>query len=145
MGDSNVGRVIRLGENKEIYIVIAGLLAVLALMTLLWVKSFTALQAGVGFIYFGEVTNSPSASVDAGKISNSDFPWHGVEVWHQQGYKGNDIKVGIIDEGFGGFSDKIGRTLPPAARVHARCYLQAYPRQYTDDITDCEWGEPTAR
>ena len=59
---------------------------------------------------------------------------HGSQAWNQEGYKGQGIKVGVIDVGFEGFSDLLGTELP--ASVEARCYLGIFvPSPW---LTTCE-------
>ena len=45
---------------------------------------------------------------------------HGARVWHSAGYRGQGVKVGVIDLGFRGFSGLQGTELPSS--VQARCY-----------------------
>lgn len=47
---------------------------------------------------------------------------HGATPWHQFGYRGTGVKVGILDGGFEGFAGLMGNELP--ATVEARCYAQ---------------------
>jgi hypothetical protein len=39
-------------------------------------------------------------------------------AWHSAGYRGQGVKVGVIDGGFGNWNEVLGVELPPAARVH---------------------------
>ncbi|MBN2393559.1 MAG: S8 family serine peptidase [Anaerolineae bacterium] len=41
----------------------------------------------------------------------------GASAWHDRGFTGNGIRVGIIDSGFGGFFDLAGDTLPPPSEI----------------------------
>ncbi|MYE54790.1 MAG: S8 family serine peptidase, partial [Chloroflexi bacterium] len=60
---------------------------------------------------------------------------HGVTSWHQAGFKGRGVKIGIIDVGFEGFSsNNNGSDLP--ARVSARCYRGS--SNPTSRLRDCE-------
>ena len=45
---------------------------------------------------------------------------HRSSTWNTRGYTGTGIKVGVIDEGFTGYSDLMGSELP--SPVVARCY-----------------------
>ncbi|MEX1170378.1 MAG: S8 family serine peptidase [Chloroflexota bacterium] len=47
---------------------------------------------------------------------------HGATPWQQLGYRGNGVKIGILDGGFDGFAGLLGTELP--ATVQARCYAQ---------------------
>src|SRR5262249_48173352 len=40
--------------------------------------------------------------------------------WQQIGYRGQGIKIAILDTGFRGYRDHLGKTLP--ARVETRCF-----------------------
>ena len=63
---------------------------------------------------------------------------HGADAWHDAGFKGQGIRIGIIDIGFTGFSDLQGpgKDLPSA--VKARCYTSISPDVTpTKDINDC--------
>ena len=72
-----------------------------------------------------------------GNLTSQGVQTHLAEHWHDAGYRGQDIKVGIIDTGFEGFSALIGQELP-SAPVAARCYTDfGTPSQ---SLTDCEGG-----
>lgn len=58
---------------------------------------------------------------------------HGASAWHQAGYTGSGIKVGILDGGFDGFAGLMGGELP--ATVEARCYAQLGIA--TANVADC--------
>ena len=45
---------------------------------------------------------------------------HGSPAWNEAGYTGKDIKVGVIDGGFTGFSGLMGTELPPSVQVSCR-------------------------
>ena len=62
---------------------------------------------------------------------------HGSPAWNQDGYRGQGIKVGIIDNGFEGFSGLMGTELPQSVR--ARCYPEGSDTP-TNGITDCAWN-----
>lgn len=47
---------------------------------------------------------------------------HGATPWHQLGYRGTGVRIGILDGGFEGFPGLMGSELP--ATVQARCYPQ---------------------
>ena len=66
---------------------------------------------------------------------------HGATSWHNEGYRGEGVKIGIIDTGFIGFSSHMGTELPES--VHARCFLEdpTLFERYTSDIADCEYDE----
>lgn len=58
---------------------------------------------------------------------------HGAAPWHQLGYRGTGIKIGILDGGFDGFAGLMGTELP--ATVQARCYAQIGVASTT--LADC--------
>ena len=60
---------------------------------------------------------------------------HGADAWHDAGYRGQSVKVGVIDSGFEGFSRLQGSELP--ASVTARCYFYDSLRP-TSRLVDCE-------
>ncbi|MCL0055718.1 fibronectin type III domain-containing protein [Dehalococcoidia bacterium] len=59
---------------------------------------------------------------------------HGASTWNFKGYTGTGVKVGIIDNGFIGFSTLMGSELP--STVTARCYLSNGTN--TSNLSDCE-------
>ena len=65
---------------------------------------------------------------------------HGVEPWHEAGFTGAGVKIGVIDFGFGGFEDFIGTEAPNPKGV--RCYSfnldPTAPPSFTADIADCD-------
>ena len=68
------------------------------------------------------------------RISGNGPAVHGSPAWNQDGYRGQGIKVGIIDNGFEGFSGFMGTELPQSVR--ARCYPEGSDTP-TNGITDC--------
>ncbi len=78
---------------------------------------------------------------DFGDFTSQGVQVHLSEAWNQAGYKGQGIKVGIIDSGFGfnGFKRLMGTELPDS--VQARCYSQiGRPSDDLDDCTNAEEG-----
>ena len=67
-------------------------------------------------------------------IAGNGSQAHLSESWNQAGYRGQGIKVGIIDVGFEGFSGLMGTELP--ATVTARGYTDI--GVFTQDLADCE-------
>src|SRR5207253_1334343 len=41
----------------------------------------------------------------------------GVQLWHQSGHKGSGIKVAILDPGFRGWKEHVGKSLPAKVEV----------------------------
>ena len=74
-----------------------------------------------------------------GTVVSGSVTVHGATAWHSAGYKGQGVKVGVIDignGGFSGFSSLMGSELP--ASVEARCYTDI--GQFTFNLSDCETG-----
>ena len=71
---------------------------------------------------------------DFGDFTSQGVQAHLAGAWHQDGYNGQGIKVGIIDSGFEGFEGLMGTELP--ATVQARCYTEL--GRYTTNLADCE-------
>ena len=72
----------------------------------------------------------------ATRITGNGPAAHGSPAWNQAGYRGQGIKVGIIDDGFEGFSGLMGTELPQS--VEARCYPIGSDTP-TNEIADCDW------
>ena len=69
---------------------------------------------------------------------------HGAPAWNAAGFRGQSIKVGIIDFGGSGFSnyaELMGSELPPT--VKARCYIDGDEGAYTSELADCATGSGT--
>ena len=71
-----------------------------------------------------------------GVVVSEGFWVHGVSSWRRSGYRGEGVKIGIIDAGFGGFDSLMGTELP--SNVQARCYIEV--GVFTSDLADCETG-----
>ena len=69
-----------------------------------------------------------------GSVTSQGVAAHGADVWHNAGYTGAGVKVGVIDTGFERLTDLMGNELP--ANVVGRCYTGI--GRYTSDLTDCE-------
>ena len=74
----------------------------------------------------------------ATRITGNGPAAHGSPAWNQAGYRGQGIKVGIIDDGFEGFSGLMGTELPQS--VEARCYPIGSDTP-TNEIADCDWDD----
>ena len=68
------------------------------------------------------------------RVTSQGVGLHGADVWHNAGYQGDGVKVGIIDDGFEGFSQLQGSELPED--VMARCYFEG-PQRPSSDFADC--------
>ena len=64
---------------------------------------------------------------------------HGADKWHAAGFKGEGVKIGVIDRGFAGIQELMGTGLPEPVGV--RCYyLVTDPTitdNFTEDLSDC--------
>lgn len=60
---------------------------------------------------------------------------HGADAWHGAGFRGENVKVGVIDSGFEGFTRLQGSQLP--RNVVARCYFPT-ARAPSSALADCE-------
>lgn len=60
---------------------------------------------------------------------------HGAPAWHAAGYKGEGVKIGVLDD-FEGFSSLMGSELPES--VEARCYTNI--GESASNLADCETG-----
>jgi hypothetical protein len=62
---------------------------------------------------------------------------HGATPWHQAGFTGKGVKVGILDGGFEGFAARLGTELP--ASVQALCFPDLGVS--SPNLADCAAGE----
>ena len=71
-----------------------------------------------------------------GEFTSQGVAAHGALAWHDAGYKGQGVKVGIIDSvaGFRGYSSLIGTELPSPVAV--RCYTEV--GRPSINLADCE-------
>ena len=100
------------------------------------------IEAYVPVTLLGELSEQPGVlrvreivppEPNFGPITSQGLAAHLADAWHQAGYTGEGIKVGIIDGGFEGFSDLIGTELPTP--VEARCYTDV--GVFSSSLTDC--------
>ena len=76
----------------------------------------------------------PPTESTYGDYTSEGVAAHLATAWHDKGYRGQGIKVGIIDIGFEGFSELMGQELP--ATVEARCYTDV--GTFSSSLADCE-------
>ena len=76
----------------------------------------------------------PPQPAGKGNVISQGVTSHAANAWHTAGYTGQNVKVGIIDGGFEGFSALMGSELP--ANVTARCYTDI--GVFTSNLADCE-------
>ena len=77
----------------------------------------------------------PPEPQSLGDVVSQGVALHQADAWHRQGYRGQGVKVGIIDRGFEGFSQRQGDELP--RNVTVRCYFKE-ARAPSSRLTDCE-------
>ena len=70
-----------------------------------------------------------------GAIVSEGAAAHGALAWNAAGFRGQGVKVGIIEYGFESFQGLMGTELPSSVR--ARCYTDL--GIYTTDIADCHF------
>ena len=78
-----------------------------------------------------ETQNAPRGR---GSVVSQGVALHGADAWHDAGYTGAGVKVGIIQHGFTGFSALMGSELP--ASVTVRCYTGI--GIFSSNLADCE-------
>ena len=65
---------------------------------------------------------------------------HHADAWHRMGYRGQGVKVGVIDSGFERFSELQGTGELPG-NVTARCYSEPdNPQPVSSSLADCGVG-----
>ena len=76
-----------------------------------------------------------------GSFTSQGVQAHLAHAWHNAGYKGRGVKVGIIDSGFEGFRELMGTELPTTVLV--RCYTDLGVS--SRNLDDCRHyrGNPT--
>ncbi|MCY3691403.1 MAG: S8 family serine peptidase, partial [Chloroflexi bacterium] len=77
----------------------------------------------------------PPQPQSLGRVVSQGVELHHADAWHRMGYRGQGVKVGVIDTGFQGFSELQGSELPP--NVTARCYFSG-PFEPSARLEDCE-------
>ena len=77
----------------------------------------------------------PPQPQSLGREASQGVELHQADAWHRQGYRGQGVKVGVIDGGFQGFSQLQGSELPH--NVTARCYFTG-ARAPSSRLADCE-------
>lgn len=77
----------------------------------------------------------PPQPQSLGSVVSQGVELHQADAWHRMGYRGQGVKVGVIDDGYQGFSQMQGGELPRS--VTARCYF-AGARTPSSRLSDCE-------
>jgi hypothetical protein len=70
------------------------------------------------------------------KVTSQGVTVHNASNWQTAGRSGSNVRVGIIDGGFVGFSSRVGVELP--FNTLARCYTSL--GTFTSALADCETG-----
>jgi hypothetical protein len=70
----------------------------------------------------GQVTSTTSAYRPALEARHSLLADLGAARWHQQGWRGQSVKVAVLDSGFRGYRSALGKYLP--ARVTVKSFRQ---------------------
>ena len=78
----------------------------------------------------------PEPEQSSGRVVSQGVALHHADDWHRMGYRGQGIKVGILDsfEDFG----RLQRSGELPANVIARCYSYDPPRPVSPTLADCE-------
>ena len=77
----------------------------------------------------------PRSTQSRDRVISQGVGLHGADAWHNADYRGRNVKVGVIDSGFEGFSQLQGNDLPN--NVTARCYFDG-PQTPSSRLADCE-------
>ncbi len=80
---------------------------------------------------------SRGAEQSSAPTTNTPQEKHEADHWNIAGYEGSGVKIGIIDQRFDGFSDLMGKELPPGYRVEAQCYDSDQDNTPSTNIADC--------
>ena len=79
----------------------------------------------------------PPQPQSLGRVVSQGVELHQADAWHRMGYRGQGVKVGVIDTGYQGFSQMQGGELP--RNVTARCYFDTEAaRAPSSRLADCE-------
>ena len=108
------------------------------------------IEAYVPVALLGPVSEQPGVvrareivppQADYGYFTSQGVQAHLAHAWHNAGYKGRGVKVGIIDSGFEGFRELMGTELPTTVLV--RCYTDLGVS--SRNLDDCRHyrGNPT--
>ena len=70
-----------------------------------------------------------------GTVISEGVAAHGALAWQAAGYRGQGIKIGIIDRGYLGYHNLAGTELPSPSNVQAMCFTDI--GRSSSDIRDC--------
>ena len=77
----------------------------------------------------------PRPAQSQSRVTSQGVDLHGASDWHTANFRGQGIKVGVIDSGFEGLRQLQGNELP--SNVTARCYFEE-ARVPSSSVVDCE-------
>ena len=98
----------------------------------------TSEQSGVLWVQVIQPPQPPESFEASSTVPGNGPDVHGSPAWNQAGYRGQGIKVGIIDVGFEGIRGLLGSELPQT--VKGRCY-RVLVDESTNDLQLCENGK----
>ena len=98
----------------------------------------TSEQPGVLWVQVIQPPQPPESFEASSTVPGNGPELHGSPAWNQAGYRGQGIKMGVIDVGFEDIRSLMGSELPQT--IKARCYSTSSDEP-TDDPGDCENGE----
>ena len=130
-----VNRLKGFSESAELAVCCVVLLLAVALSAPLWLGFDGTVEAGSNSSSPGRATGQTPRTPTPTVVSEG-LELHNVDSWHTDGYKGEDVKIGIIDVGFSGYNT-VGKELPTPAR--AWCYTSVGPP--TSSLATCETKE----
>ena len=96
---------------------------------------------------FGAPVSPPNAGPGTaprmGDIVTQGVALHGADDWHgirnpPGGYKGQNVKIGIIDSDFGGINNLLDDELPPINRVHGYCWSFHQRQNLSTNLGICD-------
>ena len=91
--------------------------------------------AAIAALALAALVEMPAAH-GLGPFTSQGVKAHSAPPWHQDGFNGQGVKIGLIDFGFQGVTSLLGNELPTMATV--RCYTSI--GRSTQNIADCENG-----
>ena len=85
-----------------------------------------------------ETVTPPRSSQSRNDSVSQGVGLHGADAWHNAGYRGKGVVVGIIDSGFEGFQDLANRKMPPNSTFWHLCYSDGPYPPSTSKLNDCQ-------
>ena len=83
--------------SAELVVCCVVLLLAVALSAPLWLGFFGTVQAGSNSSSPGRATGQTSPTPTPTPVVSQGWEVHNVDSWHTDGYKGQGVKIGIID------------------------------------------------